>query len=108
MEFASRFSRLLILHLLDDRGGGLAELNHHAGDVTNHLGEMTGRDVVAGSGVDGLGGAVLVVDLHGSRLEVAEVVGGAPLGAAGELRRDLNGECGGWKRVKYCFSGKRA
>ena len=45
----------------------------------------TRGNVVAGAGVDRLGGAVLVLDLHGAGLEVAEMVGGAPLGAAGEL-----------------------
>ena len=49
----------------------------------------TGGDEIALAGVDGDIGSVLVLDLHRAALEVAEVVGGAPLGAARELGADL-------------------
>ena len=60
--------------------------SHVPGDVADDLGEVAGGNEVGLARVDGGGGAVVVVDLHGAALEEAEVVRGARLGASGKKR----------------------
>ena len=62
--------------------------SHVPGDVADDLGEVAGGNEVGLARVDGGGGAVVVVDLHGAALEEAEVVRGARLGASGEEEGD--------------------
>ena len=87
---------------------GIFSLQSLRTKITFFSDARTGGDVVAGAGVDRLGGAVLVLDLHGAGLEVAEVVGGAPLGAAGELGGHLWVIRAGDRGQRFVFFGDRS
>jgi len=85
---SGRRRRLLGRLAVDHRGVGLVlrELDHDG--VLLHDRQVARRHKVGLARLDGLGRAILHADAHLAALEVAKVCGGAPLGAAGQHRRD--------------------